>query len=380
MEQFEMVAPCLLGVEGLVGEELRDMEAADVRPENGRVFFKGDEQMLARANMGSRYSERILIHLGTFPARTFEELFQGVKSLPWERWIDKADAFPVKGRSLNSKLHSVPDCQSIIKKAVVERLKSKYRVSWFEETGPIHQIQFLLMKDQASLMLDTSGVGLHKRGYRQNSTEAPIKETLAAAMVKLARVRSDGHFIDPFCRSGTLLTEAALYALGIAPGLQRRFSAEKWGQVDSKVWQEERLRARDLVKRDATFQAEGYDIDPAAVALSLENAKKAGVIARVKARVQDIRDFRPEGEYGCVICNPPYGERLLDIQSAQELYRVMCKVFVPQHGWSYSIISPDETFEDCYGRRADKRRKLYNGMIKCQYYQYFTYPRKWKTE
>ena len=218
MEQFEMVAPCLLGVEGLVGEELRDMEAVDVRPENGRVFFKGDEQMLARANMGSRYSERILIHLGTFPARTFEELFQGVKSLPWERWIDKADAFPVKGRSLNSKLHSVPDCQSIIKKAVVERLKSKYRVSWFEETGPIHQIQFLLMKDQASLMLDTSGVGLHKRGYRQNSTEAPIKETLAAAMVKLARVRSDGHFIDPFCGSGTLLTEAALYALGIAPG------------------------------------------------------------------------------------------------------------------------------------------------------------------
>ena len=380
MEQFEMVAPCLLGVEGLVGEELRDMEAAEVRPENGRVFFKGDEQMLARANMGSRYSERILIHLGTFPARTFEELFQGVKSLSWERWIDKADAFPVKGRSLNSKLHSVPDCQSIIKKAVVERLKSKYRVSWFEETGPIHQIQFLLMKDQASLMLDTSGVGLHKRGYRQNSTEAPIKETLAAAMVKLARVRSDGHFIDPFCGSGTLLTEAALYALGIAPGLQRRFSAEKWGQVDSKVWQEERLRARDLVKRDAAFQAEGYDIDPAAVALSLENAKKAGVIARVKARVQDIRDFRPEGEYGCVICNPPYGERLLDIQSAQELYRVMGKVFVPQHGWSYSIISPDETFEDCYGRRADKRRKLYNGMIKCQYYQYFTYPRKGKTE
>lgn len=378
MEMFEMVAPCLLGVEGLVGEELRDMEAAEVRPENGRVFFKGDEHMLARANMGSRYSERILIHLGTFPARTFEELFQGVKSLPWERWIGKEDAFPVKGRSLNSKLHSLPDCQSIIKKAVVERLRSSYHVSWFEETGPLHQIQFLIMKDQASLMLDASGVGLHKRGYRQNSTEAPIKETLAAAMVKLARVRSDGNFIDPFCGSGTLLTEAALYALNIAPGLQRRFSAEKWAQVDNRVWQEERNRARDLVRRDATFRATGYDIDPAAVSLALDNAKKAGVIAFVRAEKRDIRDFTAEGDYGCVICNPPYGERLLDIHTAQELYRVMGKVFVPQHGWSYSIISPDETFEDCFGRKADKRRKLYNGMIKCQYYQYFTYPRERK--
>ncbi len=375
MELFEMAAPCLLGVEGLVGEELRDMQAVDVRPENGRVFFKGDEHMLARANMGSRYSERILIHLGTFPARNFEELFQGVKALPWERWLDKGDAFPVKGRSLSSKLHSLPDCQSIIKKAVVERLRSKYHLSWFEETGPVHQIQFLIMKDKVSMMLDTSGAGLHKRGYRQNSTEAPIKETLAAAMVKLARVRSDGNFIDPFCGSGTLLTEAALYALNIAPGIQRHFAAEKWEQVDNRVWQEERNRARDLVKRDAAFRATGYDIDGAAVSLTLENARKADVIHAVRAEKRDIRDFFCEEEYGCVICNPPYGERLLDVQAAQELYRVMGKVFVPKRGWSYSIISPDETFEDCFGRPADKRRKLYNGMIKCQYYQYFKYPR-----
>ena len=375
MELFEMAAPCLLGVEGLVGEELRDMQAVDVRPENGRVFFKGDEHMLARANMGSRYSERILIHLGTFPARNFEELFQGVKALPWERWLDKGDAFPVKGRSLSSKLHSLPDCQSIIKKAVVERLRSKYHLSWFEETGPVHQIQFLIMKDKVSMMLDTSGAGLPKRGYRQNSTEAPIKETLAAAMVKLARVRSDGNFIDPFCGSGTLLTEAALYALNIAPGIQRHFAAEKWAQVDNRVWQEERNRARDLVKRDVAFRATGYDIDGAAVSLTLENARKAGVIHAVRAEKRDIRDFSCEEEYGCVICNPPYGERLLDVQAAQELYKVMGKVFVPKRGWSYSIISPDETFEDCFGRPADKRRKLYNGMIKCQYYQYFKYPR-----
>ena len=367
---FQLVCPCLLGVEGLVADDLRSMGAGKVEPQNGRVHFEGDPEMLARANICSRYAERVLVQLGSFRAVTFEQLFQGVKALPWEDWIGKTDRFPVKGRSLNSKLASVPDCQAIIKKAIVERLKLKYKVPWFEETGNLYQVQFLLMKDQASIMIDTSGAGLHKRGYRANSTEAPIKETLAAAMAKLSRVRRDAHFIDPFCGSGTLLIEAALYAMNIAPGLRRRFAAEEWSFGEG-VWKRERERAQDLVRRDSKFEAFGYDIDGAAVSLALENAKKAGVIARVHAEKRDISAFAPDADYGCVICNPPYGERLLDIRQAEELYRKMGRVFVQKHGWNYSIISPDEQFEECFGRKADKRRKLYNGMIKCQMYMYF---------
>lgn len=371
MDEYKLVAPCLLGIEGLVADELKQMEAQNVQAQNGRVFFDGSDEMLARANLNSRFSERILIQVGSFTARSFEELFESVKALPWERWIAKNDAFPVKGRSLNSKLASIPDCQSIIKKAVVERLKQKYHVGWFEETEALVQIQFLIMKDQVSMMIDTSGAGLHKRGYRANSTEAPIKETLAAALVHLSRVRRDANFIDPFCGSGTILIEAALYALNIAPGIQRHFSAEKWDTIDQNVWQRERIRAQELVRHDSSFMAHGYDIDGAAVTLTLENARKAGVIAHVRAEKRAIEEFKPEGEYGCVICNPPYGERLLDIRQAEELYRTMGRVFERRHGWSYSIISPDETFEECFGRKADRRRKLYNGMIKCQYYMYF---------
>ena len=371
MEEFKLVCPCLLGVEGLVAEELKLMDAKHVEPQNGRVIFDGSEEMLARANICSRYGERVLVQMGSFQAHSFEELFQGVKALPWERWIGKNDAFPVKGRSLSSKLASVPDCQSIIKKAVVERLKQKYNVNWFEETGTLYQIQFLIMKDHVSVMLDTSGAGLHKRGYRANSTEAPIKETRAAAMAYLVRVRRDANFIDPFCGSGTILIEAAMYAMNIAPGMQRHFSAERWANIDKNIWLKEKVRAQDLIHRDAAFTAHGYDIDGAAISLTLENARKAGVISQIHAEKRDIADFKSTGEYGCVVCNPPYGERLLDIRQAEELYRTMGKVFEQKHGWSYSVISPDETFEDCFGRKADRRRKLYNGMIKCQFYMYF---------
>ena len=371
MEEIQFVCPCLLGVEGFVAEELRDMGLSGVSPENGRVLFTGDYTAMARANIGSRYSERVEILLSRFEARSFEELFQGVRALPWEDWIGAEDAFPVRGRSVSSQLASVPDCQAIIKKAVVERLKKTYRVDWFKETGPVHQIQFLIMKDKVSVMLDTSGPALHKRGYRRSSAEAPIRETLAAAMVKAARVRSDGTFYDPFCGSGTLLIEAATTACRIAPGMMRRFSAENWGCVPAAVWQQEKERARAAVLRDASFQAFGSDIDGAAVALSLDNARKAGVISKIHVERRDIADFRQETEYGCVVTNPPYGERLLDVHTAQEIYRTMGKVFQPRRGWSFSIISPDEEFETCFGRRADKRRKLYNGMLKCQLYQYF---------
>lgn len=371
MEKFQLVCPCLLGVEGLVAEELRRMEAQNVEPQNGRVLFEGTEEMLARSNLCSRFGERVLVHMGSFPARTFDELFEGVKALPWEQWIGKSDAFPVRGRSLDSRLASLPDCQKIVKKAVVERLKRKYNVSWFEETGSLFQIQFLIMKDQASIMIDTSGAGLHKRGYRANSAEAPIKETLAAAMVHLSRVRHDAVLIDPLCGSGTILIEAALYALNIAPGLRRSFSAEQWRVVDRKVWSRERERAGDLILHDVSFSARGYDIDEAAVALTLDNAKKAGVSSRIRAEKRGIEQFRPEGDFGCVICNPPYGDRLLDVRQAREIYGTMGRVFERKKGWSYSVISPDDSFEECFGRRADRRRKLYNGMKRCQYYMFY---------
>ncbi len=371
MSDFQLVCPCLFGLEGPLAEELRKMDAKNVMPQNGRVVFDGSAEIIARANLCSRYGERVQVLMSVFPARSFDELFEGVKALPWERWIGKNDAFPVGGSCLDSRLASVPDCQSIIKKAVVERLKNKYSVNWFEETGSPRRIHFLLMKDTASLMLDTTGQGLHKRGYRAEAAEAPIRETLAAAMAYFSRVRHDANFIDPLCGSGTILIEAALAALNIAPGMRRSFAAESWGEVGRRVWERERERARSLETPDAGISAKGFDIDPAAVALARSNAAKAGVAGRIRVEQRAVADFREEGDYGCVICNPPYGERLLDLHAAEELYRTMGKVFAPRHGWSYSVISSDETFEKCFGRRASRRRKLYNGMIRCQYYMYF---------
>lgn len=369
--EVTMVCPCLLGLEGLVKDELLYLEAQNVQPQNGRVVFQGGLEMIARANLNSRYGERILIQMGVFEARTFEELFQQVKALPWELWIGKQDAFPVKGRSLDSQLRSIPDCQAIIKKAVVERLKQKYRIPWFEETGFVRQIQFLIMKDQVSVMLDTSGIGLHKRGYRANATEAPIKETLAAAMVRLSHLYRDSVLIDPFCGSGTILIEGAMYAMHLAPGLRRRFAAERWDQIPVQVWRKERERAQDLIQKDVDFTGLGYDIDEAALTIARENAAKAGVSGKLRFEFRNIKDLGLSGERGTVICNPPYGERLLDQQAAQALYQVMGQKFQRQMGWSYTVISPEEQFEQYFGRKADKRRKLYNGMIKCQVYQYF---------
>ncbi len=368
---MELCAPCLFGIEGIVGDELRRMGADNVRPENGRVRFSGDAAMLARANIQSRCAERIQIFMGSFAAHSFEELFEGVRELPWERWIGRTDRFPVKGWSLNSDLHSIPDCQSIIKKAVVERLKDVYGISWFEETGPLVQIQFTILKNEVSLLIDTSGAGLHKRGYREKAGGAPIKETLAAAIVDLTRARKASICCDPCCGSGTLLIEAALSAKRIAPGIRRKFAAMAWQTIPETVWQTERRRARDLECRDIPFSAIGGDIDPACVALTRENAVKAGVGECVTAEVRDVRTFRYPGDGGVVLCNPPYGERMLDVEGARELYRIMGRVMPAVPHWSRAVISPDEEFETCFGHPADKRRKLYNGMLKCQLYMYF---------
>jgi putative N6-adenine-specific DNA methylase len=368
---IRFVIPCLLGLEKPIADEMKTLGAADVVSENGRVLFSGGFDLLARANICSRYAERIQILVGSFPARSFEELFQGTKVLSWEDWIGPTDAFPVKGYSLNSTLFSVSDCQSIIKKAVVERLKLKYRLEWFDETGPVHQIQFSIMKDQVSLLLDTSGYGLHKRGYRLEAGGAPIKETLAAALCWLSRVRPYHTLYDPMCGSGTILIEGALLAHNIAPGKNRSFSAERWDQIPAEVWRTERERAVDLELRESSFAAFGSDIDSAALELAKANALRAGVADKITFEPRDLRDFAPQTEKGTLICNPPYGERLLDLKAAEDLYRLMGQKFLRRHGWSYSIISPSEDFELFFGRAADKRRKLYNGMIKCQVYMYF---------
>lgn len=369
MEQFTFICPCVFGVESIVAEELRALGAEDVRAENGRVLFSGDEAALARANIGLRCAERVLLCLGEFEARSFEELFQGVKALPWERFIGRADAFPVKGWSLNSALHSVPDCQAIIKKAVVERLKQKYHVEWFQETGAKFQIQFSILKDRVSVSLDTSGEGLHKRGYRKDANAAPLKETLAAALCSLARVYPDRAFCDPMCGSGTILIEAALLARNIAPGVNRRFAAESW-HLAPGIWKNAREEARAKETREAP-EIFGYDIDEAAVALARENAGKAGVGDLVRVARQDLRAFSPAQPRGTVVTNPPYGERMLDVQAAEELYGVLGKVLLKLPDWRVYVISPSERFETLFGRRADRRRKLYNGMIKCELFQYY---------
>jgi len=368
---LKMVAPCIFGLESLVADELKQLEALNVTAENGRVFFEGGQEILARANINLRCAERVLINMGSFRADSFDLLFEGVKALPWERFIGKTDTFPVKGFSLGSKLTSIPDCQSIVKKAVVERLKGAYGISWFQETGPVYQIQFSIMKDTAMLMIDTSGEGLHKRGYRPKSAAAPIKETLAAAMVKLARVRDRAQLYDPMLGSGTILIEGAMQGLGIAPGLKRGFAAERFAWLPQNVFTRERQRALSQINRSCEFKAWGADIDPFMLELAKANADKAGIADKLVLQQADIKDFCLQTERAIVITNPPYGERLLDIKAAEEIYRQMGKLFVSGRGRSYFVISPHEEFERLFGRPADKRRKLYNGMIKCQLFMYF---------
>ena len=368
---MKFCTPCLFGVEGLLSDELKRMDIKGVTAENGCVTFDGDMRTLCRVNLCSRVAERVLVVLAEFDAHTFDELFEGVRKIPLENYIGRTDAFPVKGWSLNSKLHSVPDIQKIIKKAAVSRLSSFYNISWFEETGAKNQIQFSILKDRVRIMIDTSGEGLHKRGYRENANAAPIRETLAAAMAYAARVYPDSVMYDPFCGSGTILIESALIAHNIAPGLRRGFALEGMPWIDQNVFVEEREAAFARITRNHDFIAYASDIDKRALGLCAQNAKKAGVDYSIKTTVADIKDFEVNDGKGLVITNPPYGERLLDKEQAQDLYKIMGQRFVAQRGWRYYIISPDEDFEAFYGRKADKRRKLYNGMIKCQMYMYF---------
>lgn len=360
-------APCHFGLEKILRFEVTRIGGEDITVADGRVSWSGDELTLARANIGLSVAERVQIVLADYPAATFEQLFDGLAAAPLERFIGREDAFPVKGHSVNSKLTSIPACQKILKKAAVKRLQRAYGTDAFlPETGPVHQLQFTLLKDRATVYLDTSGEGLHKRGYRRNANLAPIRETLAAGILDIGRTRPDTVVCDPFCGSGTFLIEAARRACKIAPGLDRRFAAETWGSIPQSVWQDARAEALDRVDRTAAFEGIGYDVDPNAIRLTMDNAKKAGVDKFIRAEVRDVKAFRPTA--GAVIfTNPPYGERMLEQEQARAVYQTMGRVLSrPAY-----IICGDSDFERSFGQKADKRRKLYNGMIMCQLYMYF---------
>ncbi len=369
MNRFTFSVPCLFGLEGLAGDELRRLGMEDVRVENGRVLFSGNETALARANLNLRTGERVLLLLAEFEATTFEELFQGVHRTPLEVLIPKDGAFPVKGHCLNSRLMSVPDCQAIVKKAASRRLGEKYGLQWLPENGVKYQLQFSLMHDRVSLYLDTSGMGLHKRGYRAVGNEAPLRETLAAAMVMLTRYRGRECFWDPFCGSGTIPIEAALIAKNRAPGLRRRFAAEQFAWMPPRIWQDARSEAMDREFR-GDYRILGSDNDPKAVSLSISNARKAGVGELITFRDGDAVKMSLPAEAGILVCNPPYGQRMLERQSAQRLYADLGRHLKYADGWRKYIITSEPEFEHYFGRRADKKRKLYNGMIKCDYYMY----------
>ena len=369
MEQMEFSVPCLFGLEGLTGDELRRLNMDNVRVENGRVLFSGDARALAKANVCLRTGERVLIVLADFRATTFEELFQGVYNTPLEAYIPKDGAFPVKGHCLNSTLMSVPDCQAIVKKAASRRLGEKYGISWLPETGAKYQLQFSLMNDRAQLFLDTSGPGLHKRGYRANANDAPLRETLAAAMVILTRYRGREFLWDPFCGSGTIPIEAAMIAKNKAPGAYRRFSAEAFAWMDPKLWGEVRTEAKDR-EFHGNYRILGSDNDPKCVSLAMANARKAGLGDLIDFRDGDATKLSLPCDEGILICNPPYGQRMMEQQSAQRLYAALGRHLKFADGWKKYVITSEPEFEHYFGKRADKKRKLYNGMIKCDYYMY----------
>ena len=372
--KLDFCCPVLFGLEGIAADELRfEGGLTDVRAENGRVLFSGGLETLAWANLNLRCAERVLLRLAVFPARTFDQLFEGVRAIHWEDWIPADGAFPVKGHALNSALHSIPDCQKIIKKAVVRRLEGAYDSSWFEETGARYSIQFSIMHDRAEIFLDTSGAGLHKRGYRANANAAPLRETLAAAMVKLARWRGREPLLDPFCGSGTIPIEAAWIAQRRAPGLSRAFDAEKWPCIRPEIWNDARAAALARILPDAQPAICGSDIDPACTALARQNAKKAGVEPLIRFETADAAALDYRQHSGVLFANPPYGERMLDRETARKLYAAMGKQ-AGQSALRQYYLTSDPDFERFYGYFADKKRKLYNGMLKCDLYMYFKEP------
>lgn len=367
---FRFVIPALMGVESTVAYELKRLGLSQVKAENGRVLCQGGPADIPRMNLALRCGARVLLSLGSFQARSFEELFQGAAAIPWEDYIPREGRFPVKGYSISSQLHSVPACQSILKKALSKRLGQVYGLDTLPETGTLYQVQFSILKDTVTLMLDTSGDSLYKRGYRAQNMGAPLRETLAAALVSLSRYKGRDPFCDPFCGSGTIPIEAALTAKNRAPGLNRNFAAQRWGWLPSRLWMDAADEAQDA-EFYGSYDIWGGDIDPAAVELSRHNARLAGVEDTVRFQVADAAGFRRTEPAGRVVTNPPYGERLLEKEEAEALYRAFGKAAraLPT-GWEVDVLSSHTEFERAFGRPADKKRKLYNGMIKCDLFMY----------
>ena len=368
--KLDLIATSTFGLEAVVARELKGLgyEAKIIQP--GRVLFAGDEADICRANLWLRTADRVLVRLGAFEARDFGQLFDGARALPWETWLPAEAEFPVSGRSIKSQLSSVPACQKIVKKAVVERLKAAYAVEWFAETGPKCSIEVALLDDLATLTLDTSGAGLHKRGYRPLIAQAPLKETLAAALVLLSVWRPDRPLVDPFCGSGTILIEAALIGRNMAPGLERTFAAEAWPRLPAALWEAARQQARAAARPDLPLRIIGTDVDEGVLSLARFHAEKAGVAADIHFQQRAFHELSSKRPYGCVIGNPPYGERMGQAAEALALHRAMPEVFRRLKTWSFFILTALPDFEAVIGQSATRRRKLYNGKIECTYYQF----------
>ena len=370
MSRFHLTATATFGLEAVVARELEQLGYGNLRVTDGRVHFRGDEIDIARCNLWLRSADRILICVGEFPAADFDALFDQTKALPWADLLPIDAKFPVAGRSVQSALHSVPAVQGCVKKAVVESLRRRYQRFRFEESGALYRIEVSLLKNLASLTIDTSGDGLHKRGYRQKVGAAPLRETMAAGLIQLSYWNRARQLVDPFCGSGTIPIEAALIGRNIAPGIARSFIAEDWHWFDRRIWKEARTEARDLRKPRLTLPVLGYDHDYGAIKLSERGAREAGVAADIEFRIQELSDFKSRQEYGVIITNPPYGERLGDPVEVEAAYRVLGRVTSSLETWSIYAITSNRFFEKHFGRRAPRRRKLFNGKLECQYYQY----------
>jgi putative N6-adenine-specific DNA methylase len=371
MHKLELIATSAFGLEAIVANELRILGYENLKVENGRVSFRAEADAIARCNLWLRSADRILLKMGEFEALTFDDLFEQTKKLPWTDWLPEIAEFPVEGKSIQSQLFSVSDCQAIVKKAIVDKMKEKYPRHWFQENGPRYKIQVGMLNNIATLTMDTSGAGLHKRGYRKLSGEAPLKETLAAALVYISRWKADRPLIDPCCGSGTIPIEAALIGRNIAPGINREFAAEKWPVLPVRIWQQAREEAKDSILHHQALGIMGFDIDGPVLDLARYHAKLAGLDKIISFQRQDLRDLRSQYHYGYLITNPPYGERLSERTEVDKLYRTMGAVLKNMKTWSSYILSSHPQFENHFKRKADKRRKLYNGRIQCTYYQFY---------